>query len=176
MAESLDKTQQIVESQPRGAGGRRGVRSLEEVERAHILHVLDVFEWDKREAAIALGISLNTLYNRLNAWGLTWKKRTPQKGRGSGRSGPLVLKHDGGRLAKRANRIIRERVRRGVIRPATDFLCADCGEPATCYDHRDYNKPLAVDPVCNSCNGIRGPALPYRRISEAKDEQIREFF
>jgi len=36
--------------------------------------------------------------------------------------------------------------------------CVDCGAPATCYDHRDYSKPLDVEPVCWKCNAQRGPA------------------
>lgn len=40
--------------------------------------------------------------------------------------------------------------------------CVDCGDPATGYDHRDYRKPLEVDPVCNPCNRRRGVALPYK--------------
>lgn len=28
------------------------------------------------------------------------------------------------------------------------------------YDHRDYNKPLEVEPVCHSCNMKRGPGIP----------------
>lgn len=35
--------------------------------------------------------------------------------------------------------------------------CVDCGAPAAQYEHRDYSKPLAVDPVCRSCNIKRGP-------------------
>lgn len=38
--------------------------------------------------------------------------------------------------------------------------CIDCGKPATDYDHRDYNKPLDVEPTCRSCNIKRGPAIP----------------
>jgi hypothetical protein len=37
--------------------------------------------------------------------------------------------------------------------------CCDCGADAKNYDHRDYTKPLEVDPVCFSCNYKRGPAL-----------------
>ena len=36
-------------------------------------------------------------------------------------------------------------------------LCVDCGSKATCWEHRDYEKPLEVDPVCASCNKKRGP-------------------
>ena len=34
--------------------------------------------------------------------------------------------------------------------------CMDCGEPAMVYEHRDYFKPLDVDPVCKKCNRLRG--------------------
>lgn len=51
--------------------------------------------------------------------------------------------------------------RSGTLAPATDFACADCGKPAREYDHRDYNEPLRVEPVCHSCNVMRGPAIPY---------------
>lgn len=37
--------------------------------------------------------------------------------------------------------------------------CADCDSPAAEYDHRDYKKPLDVDPVCRVCNQARGPGL-----------------
>lgn len=43
--------------------------------------------------------------------------------------------------------------------------CVDCGEPATCYDHRDYRKPLEVEPVCRGCNSRRGPGHPYREVA-----------
>jgi hypothetical protein len=64
-------------------------------------------------------------------------------------------------LAARAHDLVQYRVHTGAMRPASDFPCADCGKPATDYDHRDYNKPLEVEPTCRSCNLLRGPALPY---------------
>jgi len=44
--------------------------------------------------------------------------------------------------------------------PALDgsIACVDCGRPASCYDHRDYSKPLDVSPVCRGCNVRRGMA------------------
>jgi hypothetical protein len=51
-------------------------------------------------------------------------------------------------------------VKNGLIPPAKDLLCVDCGKQATEYDHRDYNEPLKVEPVCHSCNMRRGPAIP----------------
>lgn len=53
------------------------------------------------------------------------------------------------------------RARRLGLLPAPATLpCADCGEPADGYDHRDYGKPREVEPVCRSCNTRRGPARP----------------
>ena len=47
----------------------------------------------------------------------------------------------------------------GLLPAASTLLCADCGEQAKFYDHRDYSKPLVVQPVCHSCNILRGPGL-----------------
>lgn len=53
-------------------------------------------------------------------------------------------------------------VRRGVL-PRLDgsVPCVDCGRPARCYEHRDYSKPLEVEPVCHRCNLRRGRARPF---------------
>jgi hypothetical protein len=51
----------------------------------------------------------------------------------------------------------------GVLKPPTDFDCTDCGNPAQVYDHRDYNKPFDVEPVCLVCNYQRGAAIPSDR-------------
>lgn len=37
--------------------------------------------------------------------------------------------------------------------------CVDCRKPADEYDHRDYKRPLEVEPVCRACNQARGPGL-----------------
>lgn len=61
--------------------------------------------------------------------------------------------------AKRAHKMIRDAIKHGHLpRLDGDYACVDCGESATCYDHRDYNYPLMVEPVCRSCNGKRGRA------------------
>lgn len=46
---------------------------------------------------------------------------------------------------------------------AVRILCGDCQQrPATEYDHRDYERPLEVQPVCHACNGRRGRAsIPH---------------
>jgi hypothetical protein len=53
---------------------------------------------------------------------------------------------------------VRKAVVAGAIPPARNLTCTDCGQQAHGYDHRDYTKPLAVEPVCRSCNWHRGPA------------------
>lgn len=53
--------------------------------------------------------------------------------------------------------------REGRLANPRDHACTDCGVPAIEYDHRDYSKPLAVDPVCRRCNILRGPA---KQVSE----------
>jgi hypothetical protein len=60
----------------------------------------------------------------------------------------------------KANAALQRAIRAGLVPPITaTTACADCGKPATEYDHRDYNKPLDVDPVCHRCNIRRGPAV-----------------
>lgn len=60
-------------------------------------------------------------------------------------------------------------VRAGDLPHVSTLACADCGAPAKQYDHRDYSKPLEVDPVCIPCNYRRGPALNsvMRALAEA---------
>lgn len=52
-------------------------------------------------------------------------------------------------------------IKAGQLPPPKTLICVDCGKGAFCYDHRDYRKPLAVDPVCKSCDSMRGPGKPY---------------
>jgi hypothetical protein len=56
-----------------------------------------------------------------------------------------------------AHAAVRYAIARGELKPIQELACVDCGAPATCYDHRDYSKPLEVDPVCQACNLCRGP-------------------
>jgi hypothetical protein len=61
------------------------------------------------------------------------------------------------RAIKAARRSVQAAIARGDIRRAIEFACVDCSRPAFCYDHRDYSKPLQIEPVCKSCNTKRGP-------------------
>jgi DNA-binding NtrC family response regulator len=51
-----------------GNGGLTAGRSIRDVERELIEKTLEHFDGDKRATAETLGISLNTLYNRLNSY------------------------------------------------------------------------------------------------------------
>ena len=60
-----------------------------------------------------------------------------------------------------AQQLVARAVRKGELKPVAELMCSDCPEPATCYDHRDYRKPLEVEPVCFGCNKARGVAIDY---------------
>lgn len=56
-----------------------------------------------------------------------------------------------------AHRYVEVAVRCGDLKKLDGTVaCADCRSPAKVYDHRDYTKPLQVDPVCRRCNHKRG--------------------
>lgn len=58
-----------------------------------------------------------------------------------------------------AGSLVTAAVNRGKIKRAYGQACVDCGAPATCLEHRDYTKPLEVEPVCRSCNSKRGVGM-----------------
>ena len=71
-------------------------------------------------------------------------------------------------LAYKATLVVMAAIRKGVLprlshikKLSHEIMCVDCGAQAQCWDHRDYRKPLDVDPVCHRCNILRGKALPY---------------
>jgi hypothetical protein len=57
-----------------------------------------------------------------------------------------------------AHKLMAKAIRSGKFPRARELKCVDCGRQAHCYDHRDYTKPLSIEPVCASCNQKRGPA------------------
>ena len=75
--------------------------------------------------------------------------------------GPLANRSNG---AGRARGAVNRAVKSGKLPPVRTLQCVDCGAPARDYDHRDYNRPLDVQPVCRSCNLMRGPALPVEAL------------
>lgn len=66
-----------------------------------------------------------------------------------------------------AHQAVSAAVRRGELQPARERACVDCGKPARDYEHRDYSKPLDVQPTCRSCNIRRGPAIWRPEPTEA---------
>jgi hypothetical protein len=60
-----------------------------------------------------------------------------------------------------ANAAVSRAKRKGLLPEPSTLSCVDCGRRAEQYDHRDYNEPLKVDPVCRSCNVMRGHAIPF---------------
>lgn len=57
---------------------------------------------------------------------------------------------------------VQKAVKKGLLAPVKTLSCVDCGRGAECYDHRDYNKPLDVVPVCRKCNFRRGSAVAVK--------------
>jgi len=57
-----------------------------------------------------------------------------------------------------ARREVAKAVKEGLLQKLDGTVfCVDCNKPAKVYDHRNYNKPLEVSPVCYGCNVRRGP-------------------
>ncbi len=56
-------------------------------------------------------------------------------------------------------RITHTAIKCGLLPEPLDCRCVDCGRQADCYDHRDYSRPLDVEPVCIACNGHRHRGL-----------------
>jgi hypothetical protein len=54
---------------------------------------------------------------------------------------------------------VQKAVKKGILPNVKTLMCVDCGKFGQCYDHRDYNKPLDVVPVCKKCNYRRGSAI-----------------
>ena len=65
--------------------------------------------------------------------------------------------------ARKAISAVAKAVRKGILPSVKTLTCVDCGRPGECYDHRDYNKPLDVVPVCRKCNFRRGAAIPVKK-------------
>lgn len=62
-------------------------------------------------------------------------------------------------LQRLAHSMVASAKKQGLL-PTLDgsIACVDCDKPAREYDHRDYSRPLDVQPVCRSCNKKRGTA------------------
>jgi hypothetical protein len=69
-------------------------------------------------------------------------------------------------IQSRAHALVSKAVRAGSLADlrAVEVRCSDCSARAACYDHRDYRKPLDVQPVCTRCNKRRGPAIDIAHL------------
>jgi hypothetical protein len=64
-----------------------------------------------------------------------------------------------GSISGPAHRKVQKAIRAGSLAKLDGSVqCVDCGASAAIYDHREYARPLDVDPVCRRCNVRRGPA------------------
>lgn len=70
-------------------------------------------------------------------------------------------------MQSKAHRSVSKAIKAGQL-AALDgsVLCVDCSKVAQVYDHRDYSKPLEVEPVCYKCNTKRGSAANYTPESD----------
>lgn len=59
-----------------------------------------------------------------------------------------------------AHSLVAKEIKAGRLPSPKTLPCADCGKPAHGYEHRDYNRPLDVEPICRACNTRRGSAIP----------------
>ena len=81
---------------------------------------------------------------------------------------------------RRAAQIVFKAVANKSISRPTSCICVDCGATASHYDHRDYSRPVEVDPVCHGCNLRRGTAkypdifvkAPYRKCVDQKTTEF----
>jgi hypothetical protein len=97
---------------------------------------------------------------RHNNWGRDWNVDSLRRRFWNGQS--------------QAHAAVSQAVKKGFLKPAKEFTCSDCDNPATDYDHRDYGRPLDVEPVCRSCNLLRGKALPKRWDPEEAAKFVRD--
>ena len=76
--------------------------------------------------------------------------------------GTMKIQDARARGSHEASKITREAVEEKKLANPRGLKCEDCDKRAELYDHRDYNKPLKVAPVCFGCNKRRGSALPIK--------------
>ncbi len=71
---------------------------------------------------------------------------------------------DVARLRRRVlTKAVKQAIAAGTLLPPAAHECIDCGSQAYCYDHRDWQEPLNVVPVCRKCNIKRGCAANLLR-------------
>lgn len=77
------------------------------------------------------------------------------------------MDRDWARAQRAAHSAVGHAIRHGRLAGIfPETACVDCGAPAKVYDHRDYLRPLDVEPVCTSCNLRRPPAVAGAAVRE----------
>lgn len=71
-------------------------------------------------------------------------------------------------LRSAAHAFTRVAIANGFLVDPRTCKCTDCQKQAECYDHRDYSKPMLVEPVCKRCNSSRGRGFMPPLVSEAR--------
>lgn len=107
-----------------------------------------------------------------------WVKRGREKRRANrmakiGADFPIATTPEQKRWMFYTHGVVSRAIENGLL-PRLDgsIACVDCGIRAAHYDHRDYARPLDVDPVCASCNVRRGPGrIPEPRTFAPYVEQ-----
>ena len=61
---------------------------------------------------------------------------------------------------------VRRAILNGDLPHPSNLACVDCGAEATDYEHRDYSKPLDVEPVCHPCNMKRGRGADHPQTQD----------
>lgn len=72
----------------------------------------------------------------------------------------------------RAGSAVASAVKRRTLQRPSEYFCS-CGQKAAQYDHRDYNKPLDVEPICRRCNIRRGSAIPKNWTVDEWKQYVR---
>lgn len=160
-ADSFDKTQCFVRLAARRSRiSGRGPTVAEEIAAARKVHAIE--RRRKRALGAKLYMRAHAERNRLRSleryYRLTkdaeFRRLVARRSTEADRKKPL---------AHRARARVLKAVIRGKLPPVSSLKCVDCGRLATDYDHRDYTKPLEVEPTCRSCNLLRGPGYPYNQ-------------
>lgn len=58
-----------------------------------------------------------------------------------------------------ALRIVSISRKEGLLADPKTLKCMDCGKNAKYWEHRNYARPLLVDPICQKCNIKRGKSI-----------------
>ena len=76
------------------------------------------------------------------------------------------------RMIRKASCLVQAAISKNILPSPYLQTCVDCGGPAQTYDHRFYTRPLEVEPVCNSCNRLRGHAWDLEILCDDMGEPL----